>query len=91
VRGDVAKAVDLPPPDLAMPILEPRAESGGRVREDLEPPQDRVLDQSMLEEHRTPVADVVVDQLDALSDVFDSSRVMDDILPDPTTEETVDG
>lgn len=34
---------------------------GGRIRNDLEPPQDCVLDQSMLEERRTPVADSRLD------------------------------
>ena len=47
-----------------------RAGPGGRIRKDLEPPQDRVLDPSMLEERRTPVADVVVDRVDALGDAL---------------------
>jgi hypothetical protein len=34
---------------------------GGRIRHDLEPPQDCVLDQAMLEERRTPVADSRLD------------------------------
>jgi hypothetical protein len=54
-----------------VPILELLAEPGGRIREDLEPPQDRILDLSLLEERRTPVADLLVDQPDALSDVFE--------------------
>jgi hypothetical protein len=43
VRCDVAEAVDLPPRDLWVPVLELLAELGGSIREDLEPPQDRVL------------------------------------------------
>jgi hypothetical protein len=50
--------------------LEFRAGPGGRIRKDLEPRQDRVLDQSILEERRTPVADVVVDRVDALGDAL---------------------
>lgn len=50
VGGDVAKAVDLPPQDVWVPILELLAALGGRIREDLEPPQDRILDLSLLEE-----------------------------------------
>jgi hypothetical protein len=53
VRGDVAEAVDLPPRNTWVPILELRAELGGRIRKDLEPPQDRILDLSMREEGRT--------------------------------------
>ena len=33
VRGDVAEAVDLPPWDISMPILEFRAELRGRIGE----------------------------------------------------------
>lgn len=69
VRGDIAKAVDLPPRDISVPILELRGELG--VREDFEPPKDRVLNLSLLEEHRTSAADVLVDQLGPLGDVFD--------------------
>jgi len=71
VRSDVAKAVDLPPRNLAMAALEFRAQLGRGVRKDFKPPQDRVLHQPLLEERRTPVTDLVVDQPDAVSDVLE--------------------
>jgi hypothetical protein len=70
VRGEIAEAVDLPPWDTWLPILELRAELGRRIREDLEPPRDRVLDLLLLEEGCTPAADVFVDELDDLVDVW---------------------
>jgi hypothetical protein len=90
-------AVDLWPRDTSMPILEFQAAPGGRIRKDLEPPQDRVLDQSMLEERRTPVADVVVDRADCARRCVRASacRVRrsprDGFAPDPLRVATIAG
>jgi hypothetical protein len=79
-----------------MPILDFRAAPGGRS-EDLEPPQDRVLDQSMLGECRTPVADVVVDRADCARRCVraGASRVRrsqrDGFAPDPLRVATIAG
>lgn len=54
VRCDVAEPVDLAPRDISVPILELRTELRGRIGEDLEPPQDGVLDLSLLEEGARP-------------------------------------
>jgi hypothetical protein len=75
VGGDDAKAVDLPPREIWVAILELRSELGGRIRKDLKPPQDRILELSMLEEGRPSIADVVVDQPEALGDVLEGKLV----------------
>jgi hypothetical protein len=54
VRGDVAKAVDLPPRDIRVSILELRAELDNRIHKDLEPPQDGVLNLALREEAARP-------------------------------------
>lgn len=80
-----------------MPILDFRAAPGGRIRKDLEPPQDRVLDQSMHEERRTAVADVVVDRADCARRCVRASacRVRrsprDGFAPDPLRVATIAG
>jgi hypothetical protein len=65
--------------------------------EDLESLQDRVLDQSMLEERRTPVADAVVDRADCARRCVraSASRVRrsqrDGFAPDPLRVATIAG
>lgn len=53
VRGDVAKAVDRPPRNVGVAVLELGTELTSRIGEDLEPPPNSVLDLAVLEERRT--------------------------------------